>query len=136
MTIEELKNKEAELNQQLRYIQSDISRYEYDQKKEQYGSDFCCNKCRFDCIEDPGDYHTTCLKYNCVLCKDNCEEYLPENELSQYIRSYDRYSWDSVWSSIAEVLNYDDLAALLEKGTENDFEKAIKIYEIVEEKTK
>lgn len=130
MNLEELKNKKTELESQLRILQSNICEYEYNQKKEQYGNDFCCDKCRFDCIEYPGDYHTTCLKYNCVLCNDNCDEYLPENELSQYIRSHNKYSWNSIWNSIAKVLDYDDLDDLLEKGTESDFEKAIRIYDI------
>lgn len=59
--------------------------------KERFGENFGCHNCAYSCCLDVGDYHTSCVKSYCIHCRGSCDEYMPSNELSEYIREYHKY---------------------------------------------
>lgn len=68
--------------------------------REQYGEDFGCHTCAYNCCVNVGDYHTTCVKGNCIYCNHRCDEYMPHNELSKYIEGKHYYDEETL-----DVLN-------------------------------
>ena len=94
----DLKNIENEINvlsEQLRQKRNEYERAKKSNLKEQYGNNFGCGNCAYSCCVDVGDRCTCCTKLRCIYCNDYCEEYMPENELSAYIRDkhyYDEYT--------------------------------------------
>ena len=64
--------------------------------KEQYGDDFGCRTCAYSCCVHVGDYHTDCTKGKCIHCEHGCDQYMPENDLSSYIREHHEYDDDLV----------------------------------------
>ena len=74
--------------------------------KEQYGKDFGCDNCAFSCCVDVQDRHTYCTKHKCIYCNNYCDEYMPDNELSLYIREnhyYDEYILSRLQSIMDEL---------------------------------
>lgn len=59
--------------------------------KEQYGEGFGCHNCAYGCCVDVGDYHTCCTQNHCIHCRSYCDSYMPDNELSLYIKEHHYY---------------------------------------------
>lgn len=75
--------------------------------KEQFGDDFGCDNCAYSCCVFVGDHHTNCSKGHCIYCFNYCDEYMPRNELSEYIREqhyYDENILDNL-NGIFDVLD-------------------------------
>lgn len=69
--------------------------------KEQYGDNFGCHSCVYSCCVFVGDRCTDCTKGKCIYCNKYCDKYMPENELSAYIRKHHHYEENTV-----RTLNY------------------------------
>lgn len=119
-----------ELKKQLRQKENEFRKAKEDNLKEQYGKDFGCNNCAYSCCVYVGDYHTNCVQGNCILCCDYCDEYMPENELSTYIRNhhyYDEYTVDRLSNllGVSDIMHKSEL-----------HEKALEILKIRDKKEK
>lgn len=60
--------------------------------KEQFGDNFGCGNCAYSCCVCIGDDHIICSKGKCIYCLNYCDEYMPINELSEYIRDKHHYN--------------------------------------------
>ena len=89
-----------ELNKRLNQKRNELAKAKESNLKEQYGADFGCHSCAYGCCVDVLDYHTCCAKGKCIHCQKYCDEYIPDNMLSIYIR--DKHYYDE---NMLEVLN-------------------------------
>ena len=76
--------------------------------KEQYGNNFGCHNCAYGCCVDVGDYHTCCTKNHCIHCRSYCDNYMPDNELSLYIKEHHYYD-ESTLSILDELMETSDI---------------------------
>ena len=120
---EEVKRAEALLKQK----QNELAKAKIDNLKEAYGEDFKCDKCAYSCAVDVGDYHTYCTKYKCILCQERCFEYMPENELSKFIRKHYHYQ-EHIIDTLNDLFNVDDIL-----WSESFHDKAIKVLKTLKE---
>ena len=96
-----IENDINKLNAQLRQKKNEYERAKESNLKEQYGNKFGCGNCAYSCCVDVDDRCTYCVKRKCIYCNKYCDEYMPENKLSAYIR--DKHYYDE---STVSCLNY------------------------------
>ena len=118
---EEVKRAEALLKQK----QNELSKAKTYNLKEAYGKDFKCDKCAYSCSVMTGDYHTYCYKNRCILCVEKCHEYMPENELSKFIRAHYHYK-DSIVDTLNDLFDVDDIL-----WSDGFHDKAIKVLKVL-----
>lgn len=94
--VKKIEKEISDLREALRQKQDEYEEAKTNNLKEQYGEDFGCSNCAYGCCVYVGDYHTSCTKGSCILCRHYCHQYLPENELSAYIRKYHYYDESSL----------------------------------------
>ena len=107
----DLKPIETEINnlrKQLQQKQDEYAKAKENNLKEQFGDDFGCDNCAYSCCVYVGDYHTSCTKGSCVLCRDYCDEYAPDNKLSMYIRNHHYYD-ESLLDTLNELFDVADI---------------------------
>ena len=107
----DIKQIEKEINmlsKQLNQKQNELKEAKESNFKERYGDDFGCHNCAYGCCVDVGDNHTYCTKDKCILCHDYCDEYMPDNELSIYIREKN-YFRGSTLSSLNNLFRVFDI---------------------------
>lgn len=99
------------LNKALEEKQDELKSAEESNLKElseQYGTGFGCRNCAYSCCVLAEDYHIWCTKDKCILCHNYCDKYIPENELSKYIR--DNHYYDETKLNILNIcFNVDDI---------------------------
>jgi hypothetical protein len=98
--LEKIKNEIEELNRQLWQKKNEYNKAKESNLKEKYGDNLGCDNCAYGCCVDVGDGCTYCTKSRCIYCYKCCDEYMPENELSKYIKKYHYYD-----ESTVEALN-------------------------------
>ena len=76
--------------------------------KELYGDKFGCENCAYSCCVNVGDRCTYCTKSNCIYCYKYCDEYMPDNELSAYIREHHYYDENTVYA-LNELFDISDI---------------------------
>ena len=86
-----IENEIKELTNKLEEKRNELAVAREANLKEQYGEDFGCDNCAYSCCVEVGDYHTCCTKNVCIHCCPYCDQYMPENELSAYIREHHYY---------------------------------------------
>jgi hypothetical protein len=86
-----LQNEIDELSKQLQQKRDEYAKAKTNNLKEQFGDNFGCDNCAYGCCIDVLDYHTCCTLNYCVLCRKRCDQYMPDNKLSIYIREYHYY---------------------------------------------
>ena len=101
-----IENEINELSKQLSQKRYDLEKAKESNLKEQYGKDFGCHNCAYGCCVDVLDYHTCCTKGKCIHCHSYCGDYMPDNELSKYIRDnhyYDENMLDTLNGFFDEI---------------------------------
>lgn len=99
---------------------NELSKAKDSNLKEQYGENFGCHNCAYGCCVAVYDYHTSCTKGNCIHCRSYCVNYMPENELSAYIRDkhyYDENMLDTL-NDLFDVLDIMNKPELHEQALE------------------
>lgn len=96
INLERIENEIAELNIQLWRKKNEYKKAKESNLKEQYGDNFGCSNCAYGCCVNVDNICTDCVKGNCVHCNKRCNEYIPENELSKYIKEYHYFEQDTV----------------------------------------
>ena len=103
------------IEKDIKYLEKALQqrRKDYEQAKEanlkeRFGDNFGCNNCAYSCCLDVGDYHTSCVKGHCVHCRAYCDKYMPDNELSVYIREYHHYD-ERILDSLNDLLDVNDI---------------------------
>lgn len=91
-----IENEINELSKQLQQKRNELKDAKENNLKEQYGEDFGCHNCAYSCCVYVGDRCTDCANGKCIYCHDYCDEYMPENELSAYIRERHYYDESTV----------------------------------------
>ena len=91
-----IENEIRELNKQLYQKKNEYVKAKENNLKEQYGENFGCGNCAYSCCVYVGDHCTDCTKGKCIYCNKYCDGYLPENELSAYIREHHYYTENMV----------------------------------------
>lgn len=128
--IKPIENEINELKSQLGIKQEELKEAKKSNLKEQYGIDFGCYNCAYGCCVDVLDYHTCCTKGKCIHCNSYCDEYIPDNELSTYIRDKHHYDEDML-----DILN--DLFDVFDIMREPELhEKALEILKMRDTKEK
>lgn len=80
--IEELEDKIYNSTIELRELERELVCKKIEKLKEQYGSNIKCRNCAYSC----SSFIDTCLKEREMLFDGCCELYIPENEISAYLR--------------------------------------------------
>lgn len=128
INLELIENEINELNKQIWEKRKELAKAKESNLKEQYGQDFGCDNCAYGCCVNVGDHCTYCTKGKCVHCNKYCDEYMPDNELSKYIR--DKHYYDE---NTLDTLN--DLFDLFDIMQRPEFhEKALEILKLRDKK--
>lgn len=89
--LKQIENEINELSKQLQKKKDEYAKSKESNLKEQYGYNFGCHSCAYSCCVYVGDHCTDCTKGKCIYCHEYCDEYMPENELSKYIKDNHYY---------------------------------------------
>lgn len=106
--LKEIENEINELANKLQQKRNELKRAKESNLKEQYGEDFGCHNCAYGCCVYVGDRCTDCTKNKCIHCNHYCDEYMPENELSAYIREYHFYE-DNMVDTLNNLFDVFDI---------------------------
>ena len=106
--LKQIENEINELSQQLQQKRNEYAKAKESNLKEQFGDNFGCDNCAYSCCVYVGDRCTDCAKGKCIYCHKYCDEYMPENELSAYIRERHYYDEDTV-SNLNNFLDVYDI---------------------------
>lgn len=96
------------LSKQLQQKRDELEKAKESNLKEQYGEDFGCYNCAYSCCIYVGDYHTNCTKNKCIHCHPYCDKYMPDNELSIYIRDNHEYD-DDMLDTLNDLFDVFDI---------------------------
>lgn len=94
--IKQIENEINVLSKQLQQKKNEYVKAKEDNLKEQFGEKFGCGNCAYSCCVFVGDHCTDCTKGKCIYCHKYCDNYMPENKLSAYIREYHHYDENMV----------------------------------------
>lgn len=97
-----------ELTQELYRKKNEYANAKTSNLKEQYGANFGCHNCAYSCCVDVGDHCTFCTKCKCIYCNNYCDSYMPENELSTYIRNEHYYDENTV-EKLSNLFDVSDI---------------------------
>ena len=103
-----IENEINELSKQLQQKKNEYSKAKELNLKEQYGEKFGCGNCVYSCCVDVGDYCTCCTKCRCIYCNKYCDEYMPDNELSEYIREHHYYD-ENTLDTLNDLFDVSDI---------------------------
>jgi hypothetical protein len=106
--LKQIQNEINELQRQLNQKKNEYDEAKEKNLKEQYGANLGCGNCAYSCCVDLGDYHTNCSQGYCIYCNNYCEEYMPDNELSEYIRSHHYYS-ENMLDTLNDLFGVSDI---------------------------
>lgn len=76
--------------------------------KEQYGDNFGCDNCAYGCCVEVLGHCTNCVKNRCIYCNHSCDDYMPENELSRYIKKYHYYN-ENIIDKLNDLFEVSDI---------------------------
>lgn len=84
---------------------------------EKVGEKASCNNCAFSCVLSISD-HNGCMGGRCTCCNDWCYKWIPENDVSKFLRENYHYD-DSVFYGLDDIFGSDFLekCATPEKAT-------------------
>ena len=118
INLKQIENEISELNKQLNQKKNELAKAKESNLKEQFGEKFGCGNCAYSCCVYVGDHCTDCTKGKCIYCHKYCDEYMPENELSAYIREHHYYEEDLIdtLNSFFEVLDIMKRPELYQKA--------------------
>ena len=106
--LQQIENEINELNKQLQRKKNEYINAKKFNLKEQYGDNFRCDSCAYSCCVFEGDRCTDCINNKCIYCTGYCDAYIPENELSAYIRKHYHYKHDMV-DTLNSLFNVSDI---------------------------
>ena len=66
-----------------------------------------CSNCAYSCVLHITD-HNCCMNNRCTCCYDWCYNWMPENEVSAYLRKYHQYNHE-LYYRLEEVFGDDFL---------------------------
>lgn len=93
MTAEELREQKIiPMRVQLNKLEEEYRKLYRKECGEKIGKEANCNNCAFSCILDIGD-HNYCMGEKCVCCHSWCYNWIPENEVSKFLRK--NYHYDA-----------------------------------------
>lgn len=112
--LKQIENEISELNSQLWKKKDEYAKAKKFNLKEQYGEKFGCDNCAYSCCVDVGAHCTYCNKSKCIYCNDYCDEYMPDNALSKYIRDvhyYDEYTLNNLdhFFGVTDIMRHPEL---------------------------
>lgn len=113
INLKQIENEISALNKQLWKKKEEYTKAKEFNLKEQYGENFGCSNCAYSCCVFVGDHCTDCTKGKCIYCHEYCDEYVPENELSAYIREYHYYE-DNIVDTLNDFFDVSDIMKLPE----------------------
>jgi RecJ-like exonuclease len=108
--LKQIENEIRELKSKLWQKEKEYSYAKESNLKEQYGANFGCDNCAYSCCVDVGDHCTFCNKHKCIYCNDYCDEYMPDNTLSTYIRN--EYYYDE--NTVKHLNNLFDVSDIMQ----------------------
>ena len=103
-----IENEINELSKQLQQKRTEYAEAKERNLKEQFGDYFGCENCAYSCCVNVGDRCTNCTNGKCIYCHKYCDEYVPENELSAYIREHHYYD-EVIVSNLNNLLEVYDI---------------------------
>ena len=106
--LNKIKNEIDTLNKMLQEKQIEYEKAKESNQKERYGDDYGCENCTYSCCVSLEDHHAFCIQGNCIYCENYCDKYIPENELSKYIRDNHYYN-DYILDALNDLLDVADL---------------------------
>lgn len=127
-TLEELQEKANHTYREYMAAKKELDDFKFNDKKDTYKDKFRCTYCRYSCLTEIVGWDNLCMQGR--WADGACKDFELDNELSCYIKKFDRYDFDT-WDAIANLLVDNDVKYLLDDEKLKD--KAIAIYEIVEE---
>jgi RecJ-like exonuclease len=112
--LKQIENEINELNKQLRRKKDEYAKAKESNLKEQYGDNFGCGNCAYSCCVFVGDRCTDCINNKCIYCNAYCDAYIPENELSAYIREHYHYEENMVDTlnslfDVSDIMKHSEL---------------------------
>lgn len=106
--LKEIENDIDSLKKALQKRSEDYRQAKEANLKEQFGEDFGCHNCAYCCCVDVGDGHTSCVIGHCIYCRKYCDDYMPENALSAYVREHHYYD-EHIVDHLSDVLDVSDI---------------------------
>lgn len=75
---------------------------------EKIGEKASCDNCAFSCILDINDYHNSCMGGKCTCCNCWCHTWMPENEVSKFLRKNYHHD-DNIFYRLQDIFGNDFL---------------------------
>ena len=92
MTSAELhKEKIVPLRMELNRLEKEYEKLVRKECGDRIGEAASCNNCAFSCVIDSGYDHNCCMGGKCTCCNSWCYNWIPENEVSKFIREHYHY---------------------------------------------
>lgn len=109
MTSKELHTKKIiPLRKELDKLEKEYKKLYRKECGDKIGEEASCNNCAFSCIESIEDHHNLCMGGKCTCCNDWCYSWIPENEVSKFLRK-NYYCDNSMFYRLEDVFGYDFL---------------------------
>lgn len=121
MTAKELhEQKIIPLRKELRKLEAEYRELYRKECGEKIGERASCRNCAMSCITISDDFHNRCMDGKCTCCNDWCYSWIPENNVSRFLR--DHYS-----SSSSKFYRLEDVfgSGFLEKCTTPEKENIV-----------
>lgn len=97
MTSKELhKEKIVPLKMELNRLEKEYEKLFRKECGERIGEMASCDNCAFSCVIDVGNDHNCCMGGKCTCCNNWCYSWIPENEVSSFLRKnyyYDEHTF-------------------------------------------
>lgn len=94
MTSKELHNEKIiPLRMQLKQLEDEYKELKRKECGDMIGEIASCGNCALSCIITDVNGHNACMGDGCTCCKNWCYSWIPENEMSKFIRQ--NYHYDS-----------------------------------------
>ena len=94
MTAKELyEQKIVPLRMELQKLEREYKELYQKECGEKIGARASCRNCAYSCVQNIGD-HNFCMGGKCTCCYDWCYTWIPENEVSKFLRANYHYKDD------------------------------------------
>lgn len=87
------KEKVLPVRKELQRLEQEYKRLYREECGSKVGGIASCDNCGYSCIINPTDYHNLCMNDQCVCCHDWCYSWIPENNVSKFLR--ENYHYDN-----------------------------------------
>ena len=110
MNNQNLTERIAETQELLRSLNKQAKELELEKLRKKYGQDVTCKNCRYGCVTECGDFHSTCIQGMYLYSSGPCKRFKPHNILSKYLldNGWSYSHFDGLEMLFADILDDDE----------------------------